>query len=235
MTSEQVLKELKKMGSEPIKKILMTHGAKEPIYGVKIGDMKTLVKKIKKDQALANELFNSGIYDAMYMSALIADESKMSKKEIQSWAEKANCYGISEYTVAWVAAESPYGWDLGMEWINSPKENVASAGWSTLSGVMALKNDDKLDIPAIKKLLGRVEKEIKKAPNRVRYTMNGFIIGAGSSIKDLTKEAIETAKRIGVVMVDMGGTACEVPSAIQYIKKIEERGNIGKKKKTVKC
>ena len=235
MTSKQVLDELKKMGSPSIKKILMAHGAKEPIYGVKIGDMKTLVKKIKKDHPLSIELYNSGVYDAMYMSALIADESKMTKKEIQSWAEKSTCYGISEYTVAWVAAESPFGWELGMEWIDSTKEHIASAGWNTLTGVMSLKKDEDLNIPQIKKLLSRVEKEIKKAPNRVRYTMNGFIIGVGSSIKELTKDATETAKRIGVVMVDMGGTACEVPSAVMYIKKIEERGSIGKKKKTVKC
>jgi 3-methyladenine DNA glycosylase AlkD len=235
MTSKQVLDELKKMGSASIKKILLAHGAKEPLYGVKIGDMKTLVKKIKKDYPLSKELYDSGVYDAMYMAALIADESKMNKKEIQGWAEKANCYGLSEYSVAWVAAESPFGWELGMEWINSSKENIASAGWSTLVGVMALKKDEDLDIPQIKKLLSRIEKEIKTAPNRVRHTMNGFIIGVGSSVKELTKDALEAAKKIGVVTVMMDGTACKEPSAIDYIKKMEDKGYIGKKKKTVKC
>jgi 3-methyladenine DNA glycosylase AlkD len=235
MTSKQVLDELKKMGSEPIKKILLTHGIKEPVYGVKIGDMKTLVKKIKKDYPLSMELYNSGVYDAMYMAALIADESKMSKKEIQGWAEKAHCSGISEFSVAWVAAESPFGWELGMEWIKSSKENIASAGWNTLSGVMALKKDEELDIPEIKKLLARIEKEIDKAPNRVRYTMNGFVIAAGSYVKDLTALATATGKKIGNVEVDMNGTACKVPFAPDYIKKTIDRGYPGKKKKTVKC
>jgi 3-methyladenine DNA glycosylase AlkD len=231
MTGKQILEDLKKMGSEPIKKILLTHGAKEPVYGVKIGDMKPLVKKIKRDYSLSMELYNSGVYDAMYMAALIADESKMSKKEIQGWAEKAHCPGISEYSVAWVAAESPYGWELGMEWINSPKENIASSGWNTLSGVMTLKEDKELNIPEIKKLLGRIEKEITKAPDRVRYTMNGFIIAAGGAVKELTKEAVESAKKIGVITIDMGGTACKVPSAGDYIKQMEAKGYIGKKKK----
>ena len=65
--------------------------------------------------------------------------------------------------------------------------------------------------------------------------MNGFIIGVGAYIKDLTKEAIETSKKIGEVYVDMGGTACKVPAAADYIKKMEAKGYIGKKKKTVKC
>jgi 3-methyladenine DNA glycosylase AlkD len=213
----------------------MTHGAKEPVYGVRIGDMKTIVKKIKKDYPLSMELYNSGVYDAMYMSALIADESKMSKKDIQGWAEKAYCPGLSEYTVAWVAAESPFGWELGMEWINSPKEMIAAAGWNTLAGITSLKKDEELDIASLKKLLTRIEKEIHNAPNQVRYTMNGFVIEVGASVKDLTKDAVAAARKIGTVMVDMGGTACKVPPAADYIKKIESKGGIGKKRKTVKC
>jgi len=118
MTTEQIMKELEKKGSESIKKIFLNHGAKEPVFGVKVGDLKVIQKKVKKDHQLAMELFGTGIYDAMYLAGLIADESKMSKKDIQQWAEKSPSHGISEYTVAWVAAESDYGWELGMKWID---------------------------------------------------------------------------------------------------------------------
>ena len=229
------MKELEKKGSESIKKIFLNHGAKGPLFGVKVGDLKVIQKKVKKDHKLAMELFGTGIYDAMYLAGLIADESKMSKKDIQQWAEKSPSHGISEYTVAWVAAESDYGWELGMKWIDSPKETIASSGWNTLSGVIAMKPDNELDIALIKKLLQRIVKEIHSAPNRVRYTMNGFVIGVAGFIKELTKEAIEVSKKIGDVYVDMGGTACKVPSAPDYIKKMEVKGSIGKKKKTVKC
>jgi len=235
MTTEQIMKELEKKGSESIKKIFLNHGAKGPLFGVKVGDLKVIQKKVKKDHQLAMELFGTGIYDAMYLAGLIADESKMSKKDIQQWAEKSPSHGISEYTVAWVAAESDYGWELGMKWIDSPKETIASSGWNTLSGVIAMKPDNELDIVLIKKLLQRIVKEIHSAPNRVRYTMNGFVIGVGSYIKELTKEAIEISKKIGDVYVDMEGTACKVPSVVDNIKKIEARGSLGKKKKTVKC
>ena len=235
MTTEQIMKELEKKGSESIKKIFLNHGAKGPLFGVKVGDLKVIQKKVKKDHQLAMELFGTGVYDAMYLAGLIADQSKMSKKDIQQWAEKSPSHGISEYTVAWVAAESDYGWELGMKWIDSPKETIGSSGWNTLSGVIAMKPDNELDIALIKKLMQRIIKEIHSAPNRVRYTMNGFVIGVGGYIKELTKEAIEVSKKIGDVYVDMGGTACKVPSAPDYIKKMEIRGSIGKKKKTVKC
>lgn len=229
------MKELEKKGSEAIKRIFQNHGAQGPMYGVKVADLKVIQKKVKKDHELAMGLYKTGNYDAMYLAGLIADESKMSKKDIELWAENSTSIGISEYTVSWVAAESKYGWELGMKWIDSPKEKIASAGWNTLSGVIAMKPDSELDIATIKKLLQRVIKEIHSAPNRVRYTMNGFVIGVGGYIKELTKEAVETAKKIGDVYVDMGGTACKVPSATDYIKKMEDRGSIGKKKKTIKC
>ncbi|HET6724268.1 MAG TPA: DNA alkylation repair protein [Chitinophagaceae bacterium] len=235
MTKEQVMKELEKKGSESIRKIFQNHGNSGPMYGVKVADLKVIQKKVKKDHQLAMELYSTGNYDAMYLAGLIADESKMSKKDIQQWVERSHSKGISEYTVAWVAAESDYGWELGMKWIDSPKENIASAGWNTLSGVIAMIPDSELDIATIKKLLQRIVKEIHAAPNRVRYTMNGFVIGVGGYIKELTKDAIEMAKKIGDVYVDMEGTACKVPSAADYIKKMEAKGYIGKKKKTVKC
>jgi 3-methyladenine DNA glycosylase AlkD len=235
MTTAQVMDELKKKGSENIKKIFLNHGANQNCFGVKVADLKVIQKKIKKDNKLALSLFNTGNYDAMYLAGLITDDKSLTKKEIQSLAEKASSYGIAEYTVSWIAAESNYGWELGLQWIDSPKELIASAGWSTLSGVIALKPDSELDISAIKKLLKRIEKEIHSAPNRVRYTMNNFIICTGAYIKELTKEAMATGQKNGVVTVDMGGTACKVPSAVDYIKKMEAKGYIGKKRKTVKC
>ena len=235
MTAAQVMDELKKKGSESIKKIFLNHGAKEPMFGVKIADLKTIQKKVKKDYQLSMELYNTGNYDAMYLAGLIADESKMSKKDINAWAEKANSGGLCEYTVAWVAAESPYGWELGMQWIESPKEKIASSGWSALAGVISMKPDNELDIATIKKLMKRIEKEIHTAPNRVRYTMNGFVIGVGSYVKELSDLAIETGKKIGDVTVDVGNTACKVPFAPDYINKVKAKGYLGKKRKTVKC
>ena len=100
---------------------------------------------------------------------------------------------------------------------------------------MATSPDDELDIGEIRDLLNRVAKQIGTAPNLVRYTMNGFVIAVGAYVKPLLKQAKATAKKIGVVSVDVGDTACKVPIASEYIAKIEKAGRIGKKRKTIKC
>ncbi len=235
MTYKEVMKELEKLGTAQTKKTWANHGAVEPFWGVKIGDMKPIQKKIKKDYELSIQLYNSGNADAMYFAGLIADEKKITKEDLQHWVEKANWSMISEYTVAWIAAESFYGWMLGMEWIDSPDPKIASSGWATLSSVIAIKPDTELNIQLIDKILNRVAKEIHKAPNRVCYTMNGFVIACGSYIAALTDKAIATAEKIGPVTVDVGGTACKVPLAKDYINKVKAAGKVGKKKKEARC
>lgn len=236
MTTNEIMADLKKAGNESTKKILAKHGAREPFYGVKVEDLKKIQKKVKGDHhQIAMELYRSGVGDAMYLAGLMADGSKMSRSELQEWARLAPYQAISEYTVAWVASENEAAWDLAMEWINSPQEKIATTGWSTLSSMMATWPDERLDIPGLKNLLRRVEKEIDAAPNRVRYCMNAFVIAAGSFVKDLNIQAIETGKKIGHVEVDMGETYCKVPFAPAYIQKVQDRGYLGKKKKTAKC
>jgi len=236
MTSQQILSELKAAGNEATKKIFLKHGAKEPLYGVSIENLKKIQKKIKEDrQSIALQLFSSGIGDAMYLAALVADGSKMSKKELDDWASGAGWPMISEYSVAWVASENDAGWELALKWIDSPKENIASSGWSTLSSIVATRPDEKLDIPGLKKLLTRVANEIEKASNRVRLCMNAFVIAVGSYVAQLNKEAIAIGKKIGSVEVNMHGSNCKVPFAPDYIKKVMDKGNLGKKRKTAKC
>jgi 3-methyladenine DNA glycosylase AlkD len=235
MTKEDVLQSLENFGNPNTKKILAKHGAREPFFGVKVGDLKKLVKKIKKDHELSLELFDTGNSDAMYLAGLIADEDKITKAQLQTWIKKAYWYMLSEYTVPWITAESKYGWALAREWIESDEEMIANAGWSTLSNIISITPDEDIPVQDIEQYLRRVESEIQNAPNRVRYTMNGFVIAVGSYIESLTDTAMQVAESIGKVSVEMGGTSCKVPLATAYIKKVMDMGRIGKKRKMARC
>ncbi len=234
-TVGQVMKELKKKGNEQTRKTYARHGVAREMYGVKVADLKTIGKKIKGNQSLACELYDTGNYDAMYLAGLVADGAQMTKKQLESWAKNANDAMLAEYTVPWVAAESPHARGLAMKWINAKKESVACSGWCTYAWMLMTTPDEELDLAEIKDLLARVVSEIDNAPNKVRYTMNGFVIAVGSYVKPLLKDAKRTAKTLGKVSVDMGDTACKVPLATEYIAKVEAAGRVGKKRTTAKC
>jgi 3-methyladenine DNA glycosylase AlkD len=235
MTAAEIVEEIRPLGRDAYKKIMFNHGAKEPIFGVKVEELKKIQKRIKKDYQLALDLYDTGIYDAMYLAGLIADDARMTKKDLQHWLDKATSPALGQYTIPWVAAGSPHGREMALKWIESKDEKTAMAGWATLSSIVAITDDDDLDIPQLKKLLDRAGKSIHKAPNRARCAMNGFVIAVGSYVAPLTEHALQVAEHIGKVTVDMGDTACQVPSAADYIEKVRRRGSIGKKRKTAKC
>src|SRR5262245_11583367 len=235
MTAADIVKELRALGKDSYKNVLLKHGIKEPLFGVKVEELKKFQKRIKKDYQLALDLYDTGIYDAMYLAGLIADDLRMTKKDLQHWVEKATCTALCGSTVAWVAAESLHGWDLAREWIESEKETVGVTGWTTLSCRVGSKDDAELDLAALKRLLLRVQKTLPKAPNRVRYAMNGFVIAVGTYVQPLTDFALQTARTIGKVSVDVGDTSCKVPYAPEYIENVRKKGAVGKKRKTAKC
>ena len=235
MTVQNIMAELETKGNEGTKKVLLKHGIKEPFFGVKVEDLKVIQKKIKKDYQLSKDLYATGNADAMYLAGLIADENKMTKTDLSAWIKQATSSNIIEYTVPWITAESNFGFELAMQWIDDKEPNIATAGWATLCSLVAIKPDNELDIPLLKTLLKRVEKNIHQADNRVKSKMNIFIISVGSYIISLTDEAIAVANKIGDVQVNVGETACKVPSAVEYIMKVKNKGTLGKKKKMARC
>jgi 3-methyladenine DNA glycosylase AlkD len=235
MSAKAILAEIKPLGSDSYKRVIFKHGVREPCFGVKISDLQKIVKRIKKDYQLALDLYDTGNYDAMYLAGLIADDARMTKKDLKHWVSKAYCRGLSSATVPWVAAGSPHGWELALEWIDSDVPLTAVAGWATLGSLVSIKDDAELDLATLKRLLQRVQKSIHEAPDLVRYQMNSFVIAVGCYVASLTDAAIKTAEKIGPVVADLGDNSCQVPSAPDYIRKLQDRGTIGKKRKSAKC
>jgi 3-methyladenine DNA glycosylase AlkD len=235
MELNEVMAALELKGSEQIKNIFRKHGAREPFFGVKVQDLKVILKGNKNNQDLAEELYKTGNTDAMYLAGLMADNKLISKATLQNWVDGAYWYHLSEYTVPWLAAESKHGLSLATEWIEDKRPGVQAAGWSTFTSMLVIELEEPLDENMLIRLMSRVEKEIHSQEPRVRYTMNNFIIAVGASSENLLDLAKASAKRIGLVEVHMPNVKCNVPDAISYMKKIEDKGRIGKKKKMARC
>jgi 3-methyladenine DNA glycosylase AlkD len=234
-TAKEVVGELRPLGGEGYRKVLRNHGIPDPMFGVKVEDLKKIQRRVKKDYRLALDLYDTRVYDARYLAGLIADETKMTDTDLRHWLATANCVALCQSTIPWVAAETGHGLELALEWIDAADESAATAGWSTLGSLVSITDDADLDLDGLTGLLARVQESIHAQPNRARYAMNTFVIAAGSYVKGLTALAIRTGKAIGPVEVDMGNTACQVPFAPDYIRKVKQRGTIGKKRTSARC
>jgi hypothetical protein len=142
MNAKDILEELKPLGKRATSGCCKNHG--KGAVSVAISELKKFQKRIKKDYQLALDLYDTGNYDAMYLAGLIADDARMTRKDLQRWVEKAYGGGLPGFTVPWVAAGSPHGHDIALEWIESTKPVVAGAGWATLSSLVSFKADAEL-------------------------------------------------------------------------------------------
>ena len=130
MNLEMVMQELEALGKERMKKIYISNGAHEPLFGVATGEMKPISKKIKINQPLAEQLYATGNYDAMYFAGIIADPKAMTEADFDRWMDGAYFYMLSDYVVAVTLSEADIAQEVADKWIASGEELRMSAGWS---------------------------------------------------------------------------------------------------------
>lgn len=236
MDSVEIMAFLESKGSDQTKKIFKNHGAKGDFFGVKVGDLKIIQKKVKTDHQLAQDLFATNNADAQYLAGLIADPKLFTKEQFERWVENATWYMVSEYSLAWNLAESPFCMEICKDWLNDKNEQKRAVAWASISSRLAITPNEELDFDFHKELLKRVEDTIHaESADRVRYCMNGYVIALGGATPELTEICKETGDRIGTIKVNMGKTACKVPVPRPYLTNMESRDRIGRKKKTCKC
>ncbi|OHD57452.1 MAG: hypothetical protein A2Y33_05640 [Spirochaetes bacterium GWF1_51_8] len=221
MTYQETMALLESLGTAQNRKVYASHGAGENQFGVSFANLYALQKKIKTDHALAVELWNSGNTDARMLATMIADPAKVDRDTARRWVKEARYYGLNDELVKNVIVRTPYFRDLMNEWLDSPDEYEARAGWTMLNHIAL--NDPSPDDTYFEKFLPLIEQEIHNSPNRKKEMMNYTLIAIGIRNPVLKEKAVESSKRIGKVKVDHGETWCKTPDAIPYIEKVIKR------------
>ncbi|MEK4536662.1 DNA alkylation repair protein [Peribacillus sp. FSL K6-1552] len=235
MNLQMVMQELEVLGKERTKKIYESNGAHEPLFGVATGAMKPIAKKIKKNQPLAEQLYATGNYDAMYFAGIIADPKTMSEADFERWMDAAYFYMLSDYVVAVTLAETDIAQDVADKWIASGEELRMSAGWSCYCWLLGNRPDDEFSESKIANMLENVENTIHDSPERTKYAMNNFIYTVGISYLPLHDKAVETAKAVGPVEVKRDKKKSSFLLASESIQKEVDKGQLGFKRKNVRC
>lgn len=235
MNAEMVMQELESLGKERMKKMYKSNGAHEPVFGVATGAMKPMSREIKKNQALAEELYATGNYDAMYFAGVIADANAMTAEDYECWIDQAYFYMLSDHVVSVTLAEADIAQEVADKWIASGEELRMSAGWSCYCWLLGRFKDEKFSENKISAMLDQVKATIHDAPERAKASMNNFVYTVGLSYRPLHSKAIEIAKEIGEVKVARENKKEQVLNAFASIEKEIERDRIGFKRKYVRC
>jgi 3-methyladenine DNA glycosylase AlkD len=218
MNLTDTMKELEAFGSEQTRKTWHRHGAADPMFGVKFGDLAKLQKRIKVNHSLAAELWKTGNHDARLLACMVADASAITEKELKAWAATVKDSSTAE-ALANLASRTPMAAKIREAWLADPK--MLRAGWSMVGH--CAKDGASLDEATSLGYIKRIEAEIHQAENWTRRTMMYALIGLGGRSVATRKAAEDAVRRIGPVAFDPGNTACEFPDGLVNIAKVWER------------
>lgn len=235
MNLEEVMQELEALGKDRLKKMYMTNGAREPLFGVATGAMKPIFKKTKINQPLAEQLYATGNYDAMYFAGIIADPNAMTEADYERWMDGAYFYMLSDYVVAVTLAEADIAQEVADKWIASGEELRMSAGWSCYCWLLGSRPDVEFSESKLADMLELVKNTIRDAPERAKSAMNNFMYTVAVSYKPLHEKALETAKEVGPVEFNRDKKKASFLHAYENIQKAVEKQQIGFKRKHVRC
>lgn len=235
MDFDSAMRELSALGTAHTKKSYLSRGVREPLFGVATGAMKPLKKRIGVNQALADELWDTGNYDAMYLAGMIADVHVMTEADFDRWIDGAYGAMLSDFVVAVTLAESDLAQSVANRWIRSGDENRASAGWACYEWLLGWRPDSYFEPETVRGLLQLAAASIHEASPRLKRAMRNFIVAVGVSFQPMHEEALRTADDIGVVEVVSNGAIKPLGSAADQIRAAADKGKIGFKRRAVRC
>ena len=214
-TYDEAMAALEAAGTEQTRKTYLRHGAGEPLFGVKFGDLRPLGRKIGTDHALAEQLWASGNADARLLACMVADPSVVSEEELDAWLEDIDTYFLVDTFVAEIAAKAPGRLERAERWIASDRDRTAQAGWDLMNYVAL--SDKEVDDEVFETQLALIAERIEGYGNWTRRSASNTITGIGLRNDELEAAARETAASMGQVEFDPGQTSCVMPDPIEYL------------------
>ncbi|MEE9466282.1 MAG: DNA alkylation repair protein [Candidatus Neomarinimicrobiota bacterium] len=168
--------------------------ATDQAFGVKMGDVKALVKQYRGDHQLAQELWETGYREARLLAAQIADPKQVTPEMLDAWVADFNSWDVCDTTCGKLFKKSPYAFDKALEWARSDLEFTRRAGFA-LMAYLALKSSKMADGEYELFLLLIAEKATDNR-NLVKKAVNWALRQIGKRNRALNGRAIEVAEGI---------------------------------------
>ena len=213
MTLNDALKQLKALGTEKVRALNAKSGAGDKQFGVQLGDIRKVAKKIKTDHPLALSLWETGNVDTQFLAPLLVQPKKLSARELDQMTRSVAFVRVADWLNSYVVRQHPDKETLRQKWMATDNRWAARAGWDLTSERVA-KSPDGLDVPA---LLDRIESEMAGADPEVQWTMNMTLATIGIHFPKHRKRAIAIGEKLGLYRDWPVSKGCTPPFAPIWI------------------
>lgn len=213
MTVKEIMKQLESLGNEARRAHNTKNGAGDNQFGVPMGDIRTLAKKIKTNHGLALELWKTANIDAQFLACLLIKPKELSAGEMDKIVRSVTFVHVADWLNSYVVKQHPDKESLRQGWMTTDDPMAARAGWS-LTAERVEKCPEGLDLTA---LLERIESEMANAAPEVQWTMNGTLAQIGIHFPKHRKRAVAIGEKLGIYRDFPCSKGCTSPFAPIWI------------------
>jgi len=208
--------ELATLEDPKIREVNARHGDD---HGVNLGKLRSLAKRLKTQQDLAVELWDTGDTAARLLAILICRPKACSRDELDAMLRQSRVPKVQDWLINYVVKKSQHAQELRLAWFADADPWVASAGW-TLTADRVAKSPENLDLPG---LLDLIEAQMKDAQDRLQWAMNTCLAQIGIEHAELRARAIEIGERLEVLKDYPTPPNCTSPFAPVWIAEMVSR------------
>ncbi len=219
MTPNQILKELEALGDEKVRKHNTKSGAGKNQFGVKLGDIRKLAKKIKVNHELALELWKTKNIDARFLAILLLKPKELTSKQMERLVRSVKFVRVADWLNSYVLKHHPDKESLRQQWMEADHVMVERMGWA-LTHERIAKSPEGIDMKA---LLDRIEAEMGDAHEHVQWTMNFCLVEIGIRNPKLRKRALAIGEELGLYRDYPEVKGCTSPYAPIWINEMVSR------------
>src|SRR5687768_14566782 len=107
MILKEAMAELEALGEETMRAHNAKYGAGKNQFGVKMGDIRAVAKKIKSDHGLALALWKTGNLDAQFLATLVIQAKNLSAEEMDRMVRSVTFAHVANWLDSYVVREHP--------------------------------------------------------------------------------------------------------------------------------
>lgn len=188
-------------------------------HGVNLSKLRTLAKRLKTQQDLARQLWETGDTSAKLLAILICRPKAFERDELDLMLREARTPKVHDWLVNYVVKKNPHSEELRLAWFADVDPVAASAGWA-LTAERVAKMPDGLDLAG---LLDVIEAEMRDAPARLQWAMNHCLAQIGIGHAEYRARAIDIGERLEVLKDYPTPPGCTSPFAPIWITEMVRR------------
>jgi 3-methyladenine DNA glycosylase AlkD len=219
MTIKEIRTQLQALGNVTVSTRNLKYGSGDDQFGVKMGDLRTIAKKIKSDHELGKDLWKTGNLEARLLATLIVVPKKLSAVELEEMVSVGKFYQLADWLNSYVVKEYPDKEALRQKWMVSEDIMTGRAAWSLTAG-RVVRSPEGLDLTA---LLDRIESEMPDAAPEVQWTMNTTLAQIGICFPEHRDRALAIGEKLGVYRDYPVSKGCTSPFAPIWINEMVSR------------